>query len=121
MYLVIVLILVSTVEMMSSQHKDLLTVNRVEIVDDLLVDDVLNFLQSRMVFDLEDAEVIKSGKTSRRRAEKLLDLLEKKSDAAFYYFQESLKEPYPHLVELLQDTTRQRAVSDVREITNRGK
>ena len=107
--------------MMSEEHKGLLTVNRVEIVEDLLVDDVLNFLRSKMVFDLEDTELIRAEKTSRRQADKLLDLLETKSDAAFYYFRESLEEPYPHLVELLQDILRKpRVVSDVRELTERG-
>lgn len=107
-------------EVMSAEHKDLLTVNRVEIVEDLLVDDVLNLLRSKMVFDLGDTELIKAEKTSRRQAEKLLDLLDKKSDAAFYYFRESLEEPYPHLVELLQDNLkRPRAVSDMRELTER--
>ena len=106
---------------MSAEHRDLLTVNRVEIVEDLLVDDVLNFLRSKMVFDLEDTELIKAEKTSRRQAGKFLDLLDKKSEAAFYLFRESLEEPYPHLQELLQDNSRKpRAVSDVREIGERG-
>lgn len=107
--------------MMSEEHKDILNTSRVEIVEDLLVDDVLNFLRSKMVFDLDDTELIRAEKTSRRQAEKLLDLLETKSDAAFYNFRESLEEPYPHLVELLQDNLRKpRAVSDVRELTERG-
>ena len=107
--------------MMSEEHKDILNTSRVEIVEDLLVDDVLNFLRSKMVFDLDDTELIRAEKTSRRQAEKLLDLLETKSDAAFYNFCESLEEPYPHLVELLQDNLRKpRLVSDVRELTERG-
>ena len=107
--------------MMSEEHKDILNTSRVEIVEDLLVDDVLNFLRSKMVFDLDDTELIRAEKTSRRQAEKLLDLLETKSDAAFYNFRESLEEPYPHLVELLQDSLRKpRVVSDVRELTERG-
>ena len=107
--------------MMSAEHRDLLIVNRVEIVEDLLVDDVLNFLRSKMVFDLEDTQLIKAEKTSKRQAGKLLDLLDKKSEAAFYHFRESLEEPYPHLWELLQDNVRKpRAVSDVREIGERG-
>ena len=106
---------------MTTEHKEILTSSRVEIVTDLLVDDVLNFLRSKMVFDLDDAELIRAEKTSKRQAEKLLDLLEKKSDAAFYYFRESLSEPYPHLLELLQETRRPKAVSDVRDINARGK
>lgn len=106
---------------MSEEHKDILNTSRVEIVEDLLVDDVLNFLRSKMVFDLDDTELIRAEKTSRRQAEKLLDLLETKSDAAFYDFRESIEESYPHLVELLQDNLRKpRAVSDIRELTERG-
>ncbi|XP_015776356.1 PREDICTED: apoptotic protease-activating factor 1-like [Acropora digitifera] len=104
---------------MTTEHKEILTSNRVEIVTDLLVDDVLNFLRSKMVFDQDDAELIRAEKTSKRQAEKLLDLLEKKSDAAFYYFRESLSEPYPHLLELLQESRRPKAVSDVRDINAR--
>ena len=108
--------------MMTAEHNDLLTVNRVEIVEDLLVDDVLNFLQSKMVFDVHDTELIRAEVTSRRQAEKLLGLLSTKSDAAFYHFRESLEEPYPHLVELLQGPVRSpRKVSDVRDLLERGK
>ena len=107
---------------MTPQHNDLLTENRVEIVEDLLVDDVLNFLQSKMVFDSHDAELIKAERTSRRQAEKLLDLLSTKSDAAFYHFCDSLEEPYPHLVELLQEDVKSpRKISDAKDILERGK
>ncbi|KAJ7373730.1 wD repeat domain [Desmophyllum pertusum] len=107
-------------ELMTAEHVDILTVNRVEIVEDLLVDDVLNFLQSKMVFDIDDSELIRAERTSRRQAEKLLDLLETKSDAAFYYFRESLEEPYPHLVELLQeDAKKPRKISDAKDLLER--
>ena len=106
---------------MTKEHNDLLIDNRVEIVEDLLVDDVLNFLQSKMVFDLNDTELIRAEVTSRRQAEKLLDLLEHKSDAAFYHFREALEEPYPHLVELLQENvTSPRKISDARDLLERG-
>lgn len=88
---------------MSEAHHNILTANRVEIVEDLLVDDVLNLLQSKMVFDLEDVEIIKAESTTRRSTEKLLDLLGTKSDAAFYHFKEALDGPYPHLAELLEE------------------
>lgn len=107
---------------MTPEHTDLLTVNRVEIVEDLLVDDVLNFLQSKLMFDGHDTELVKAEKTSRRQAEKLLDLLSTKSDAAFYCFRESLEEPYPHLVELLQENVKiPRKISDAKDLLERGK
>jgi hypothetical protein len=99
----------------------MLTTNRVEIVEDLLVDDVLNYLQSKFVFDSEDVELIKAESTARRKTEKLLDLIVTKSDAAFYHFKDSLEEPYPHLAELLEgESLLPRKVSDARELHEQG-
>lgn len=52
--------------MMIFEYNDFLIENRVEIVEDLLVDDVLNFFQSKMVFDSYDVEFIKVEKILRR-------------------------------------------------------
>ena len=87
---------------MTEAHRELLTSNRVAIVEDLLVDDVLAQLFSKFVFDNNDKELIRSEKTSKRQAEKLLDLLVKKGDEAFGHFLSALTDPYPHLAELLQ-------------------
>ena len=87
---------------MTAAHEDLLVSNRVAIVEDLLVDDVLIHLQSKFVFDDNDVELIRSERTSKRQAEKLLDLLVKKGDQAFGHFLSALKDPYPYLAELLQ-------------------
>ena len=88
---------------MTKAHEDLLTSNRVAIVDDLLVDDVIIHLLSKFVFDDNDVELIRSEKTSKRQAEKLLDLLVKKGDQAFEHFLSALRDPYPYLAELLQE------------------
>mgnify|MGYP001792707736 CR=1 FL=1 len=110
-----------SVEKMSETNYSKLILNRVEIVEDLLVEDVLNFLRSTYVFDSEDAELIKSEKTSKRQAEKLLDLLSTKSNAAFYHFRTSLGEGYPHLVELLdEEVAAPRKVSTADNIQERG-
>jgi hypothetical protein len=87
---------------MTEAHRELLTSNRVAIVEDLLVDDVLAQLFSKFVFDNNDKELIRSEKTSKRQAEKLLDLLVIKGDEAFGHFLSALTDPYPHLAELLQ-------------------
>ena len=87
---------------MTEAHRELLTSNRVAIVEDLLVDDVLAQLFSNFVFDDNDKELIRSEATSKRQAEKLLDLLVKKGDEAFGHFLSALKDSYPHLAELLQ-------------------
>lgn len=107
-------------QMMTQDHANLLIANRVEIVEDLLVDDVLNFLQSKMVFDVHDTELIRAEVTSRRQAGKLLDLLETKNDAAFHHFRKALEEPYPHLVEYLQENAAApRKVSKAKELSQR--
>ena len=87
---------------MTNSHRELLTANRVDIVDDLLVDDVLTELVSNFVFDNDDVELIHAESTSKRQAEKLLDLLVNKGDQAFSHFLAALKDPYPHIVELLE-------------------
>lgn len=115
------IVFISIVQMMTQDHANLLIANRVEIVEDLLVDDVLNFLQSKMVFDVHDTELIRAEVTSRRQAGKLLDLLETKNDAAFYHFRKALEEPYPHLVEYLQENAAApRKVSKAKELSQRG-
>jgi hypothetical protein len=88
---------------MTEAHKELLISKRVDIVEDLLVDDVLAQLFAKFVFDSNDKELIRSEKTSKRQAEKLLDLLVTRGDQAFKHFLSALREPYPHLAELLQE------------------
>ena len=87
---------------MLEKHRHLLIKFRQEIVEDLLVDDVIVFLQSKFVLDSEDAEVIRGEKTSLRQAEKLLDVLPQKGYEAFEYFFSALGDKYPHLAKLLQ-------------------
>ena len=83
----------------------MLIANRAAIMEDLLVEDVLSELRSRFVIDREDSELISGEKTSRKRAEKLLDLLPNKGYEAFGYFYESLREKYSHLAQLLVEGT----------------
>ena len=72
-------------------------------MEDLLVDDILPFLRSKFVFDSEDVELIRTEKTARRRAEKVLDILPSKGFEAFNYFFDSLVDKYPHLAQILTD------------------
>lgn len=87
---------------MLEKHRHLLLKFRREIVEDLLVDDVVVFLQSKFVLDSDDTEVIRGEQTSRRQAEKLLDILPKKGYESFDYFFTALNEKYPHLARLLE-------------------
>ena len=86
---------------MLEKHRHLLIKFRGEIVEDLLVDDVLPYLRSKFVLDSEDAEVIRKELTSRRQAEKLLDILSSKGYNTFDHFFTVLKEKYQHLAQLL--------------------
>lgn len=86
---------------MLEKHRHLLIKFRGEIVEDLLVDDVLPYLRSKFVLDSEDAEVIRKELTSRRQAEKLLDILSSKGYNTFDHFFAVLEEKYQHLAQLL--------------------
>ena len=87
---------------MLEKHRSLLIRHRSAIVEDLLVEDVLTELRSKFIIDQDDSELIKSGLTSRRKAEELLDVLPKKGHEAFQAFYESLLDKYPHLAKLLE-------------------
>lgn len=87
---------------MLEKHRHLLIKFRPEIVEDLLVDDVLVLLQSKRVVDSDDTEVIRGEITSRRQAEKLLDILPQKGYEAFEHFFSALSDKYPHLAKLLE-------------------
>lgn len=100
---------------MLEKHRYLLIKFRQEIVDDLLVDDVLVFLQSKFIFDSEDAEVIRGEATSRRQAEKLLDILPQKGYEAFEHFFSALSDKYPHLGKLLKSGSSEEQFSSILE------
>ena len=87
---------------MLETHRYLLIVNRPAIVQDLLVEDVLTELRSKFIIDHDDSELVESERTSRSKAEKLLDLLPNKGYGAFQAFYESLLEKYEHLATLLE-------------------
>ena len=65
--------------------------------------DVLSFLQSRFVLNIDDAEIIKNEITSRKKASTLLSILLSKEKNFFAAFYEALQyAEYPHLAEFLQ-------------------
>ena len=87
---------------MLENHRHLLIKFRDEIATDLLVDDVIIYLESQHILDTDDKEIIRSKRTSKRRAEKLLDILPTKGFEAFEVFYKILGEKYPHLAELMK-------------------
>ncbi|EDO47633.1 predicted protein [Nematostella vectensis] len=87
---------------MLEKHRHLLIKFRQDISRDLLVDDVLPYLQSKLVLDLYDKECIYVEKTSKKKAQRLLDILPTKGFDAFEHFFTILGEKYPQLVGLLR-------------------
>lgn len=87
---------------MLEQHRFLLIKYREEIATDLLVDDVLVYLESKYILDSDDKEIIRVQITSKRKAEKLLDILPTKGFEAFGVFYAILGEKYPHLADMLK-------------------
>ena len=90
---------------MTQYHRLVLRIKRVDLVNDLLVDDVLMHLFGKLVFDSDDLQLIHAEKTDKRKAEKLLDLLPQRGEQAFGHFLDALRDPYPHLYEILDQHT----------------
>ena len=87
---------------MNEQQRYLLKANKKAIGDDLRPEDIFSYLQSKFVLDVEDAELIKDERTSRRRTGKLLDFLSNKGSEAFTHFYDALRDAgYEHLAALL--------------------
>lgn len=91
---------------MLENHRHLLIKFRDEIATDLLVDDVILYLESQHILDNDDKEIVRSQRTSKRRAEKLLDILPTKGFEAFGAFYKILGQKYPHLAELMKSGVR---------------
>ena len=89
---------------MDEQQRYLLLAHRKDLGDDLRSEDVFTYLQSKFILDIDDVEIIKGEKTSRRKVEKLLDILADKGRAAFVHFHNALMDSeYVHLAELLRE------------------
>lgn len=88
---------------MLENHRHLLIKYREEIATDLLVDDVLVYLESKHIIDTDDKEIIRTQITSKRKAEKLLDILPTKGYEAFGVFYAIIGEKYAHLADLIKN------------------
>nr|XP_006818297.1 PREDICTED: apoptotic protease-activating factor 1-like [Saccoglossus kowalevskii] len=80
-----------------------LLVNRLKIIDDLNVSYIINHLIQDRVISIDESEIIKHEITHRFQAAKLLDMLGKKNQFAYFSFYRSLEDYYPHLAELLNN------------------
>ena len=89
---------------MNEQQRYLLLAHRKDLGDDLRSEDVFTYLKSKLILDIDDVEIIKAEKTSRRKVEKLFDVLADKSQAPFVHFHDALMySEYVHLAELLRE------------------
>lgn len=87
---------------MNEQQTFLLKSYKKTFGDDLRPEDIFSYLQSKFILDVDEIELIKYEKTSRRRTEKLLKMLPEKGSAAFRHLYDALKDSgYDHLAELL--------------------
>uniref|UniRef100_T2MIQ6 Apoptotic protease-activating factor 1 n=1 Tax=Hydra vulgaris TaxID=6087 RepID=T2MIQ6_HYDVU len=87
---------------MNENQRHILISNRKNISQDLMVEDVLSYLQSKFAINIDDVDVIKLQLTSREKVEKLISILLLKQSNYFGVFYSALKyAEYDHLAELL--------------------
>ncbi|CAI9740341.1 type III domain-containing 3B [Octopus vulgaris] len=89
-----------SVKMMSEVHAKLLKDNRVELVQNMIANDVLDHLLQKNVLTMSEKDRIKAEGASMN--EKLIDTIMCKPDKAFFVFVAALKNTgQPHLADLL--------------------
>ncbi|KAJ9583730.1 hypothetical protein L9F63_021929, partial [Diploptera punctata] len=85
-----------TVKRMKIQHL------REQIVQDVTIEHIIDYLISKDVVSEDEYELIKQEKTRKDRTRRLLDILPHKSLEAFDHFVKSLEDPYPWISSQLQ-------------------
>ncbi|CAI9740339.1 kinesin-related protein 4-like isoform X3 [Octopus vulgaris] len=89
-----------SVKMISEEHKKLLKDNRVELVQNMIANDVLDHLLQKDVLTMSEKDRIKAEGASMNK--KLIDTIMCKQDKAFFVFVDALKKTcQPHLADLL--------------------
>jgi len=90
-----------SVTVMTQKHKKKLNANRKNLVDNILIDNISNDLLQNQILTNRDLQHIKAEVGSGKN-EKLLDILEKKSDDKYFKFVQVLNaNGHEHLAELL--------------------
>lgn len=89
---------------MDKKHRDLLRRNRLTLVQDLEVSQLLNYLFQENCLSENDLETIKAEQSRRIQAEKLLDILPRRGPQSFDVFCRALAntDGQGHLVDLLK-------------------
>lgn len=76
--------------------------NQDKVLKDLEPGKILNFLYQEEVFELDDMDEVKSGRTRKKQAEILLGMLVRSGDQSMRKFVHGLQKTQRHLYELLQ-------------------
>ena len=76
---------------MNEEHRSKLIQHRVALVEDMVPDDLVDYLYQENVISEHMKERIMVGRTRMERAQILLDLLPKRGDHAFRVFCEALR------------------------------
>ena len=88
---------------MSKAHKDKLQIHFHDLISNMSVDELVSRMVAGQVFTLHEAQKIRAKPDDEERAFKFLDIIRKKSEAAYYHLVEALRETgQPHLANLLQ-------------------
>ena len=76
--------------------------NRKAIIRDLDPSKSWNYLYQEEIFDLDDIEEVKAERTRKKKAEALLEKVERSGPDGMAIFAESLRQSQRHLFDLLQ-------------------
>ena len=92
---------------MDKNHRRFLLQARVELIEDIDAGFISSYLYGEEIISKDDLELIKAEKTSRAKAELLLDILPRRGPKAFGKFIEGLERNAgsKHLAKMLLDLT----------------
>ena len=76
--------------------------NRIAILKDLEPSKYWNYLYQEGIFDMDDMDEVKAEKTRKKKAEALLEKVERSGPEGIAIFTDTLRQIQPHLYDLLQ-------------------
>ncbi|KAI7791763.1 death domain-containing protein CRADD [Triplophysa rosa] len=87
---------------MDPKHKKLLRSQRLQLADEILVDDaIVQYLYQEDILTLSHLEEIQCESSNRRKVFKLLDILPTRGSRAFHHFIKSLEKEFPWIKDSL--------------------
>lgn len=88
---------------MDERHKTTLKKVRLQLLEDLEVNPVLDYMFSKNIISKEHSDRIRAEKTRQKQAECLLDILPRRGSKAFNEFYHSIRPEQGHLREALDE------------------